>query len=68
MRQYALVQFVEGEKDQYDESLHKDMPLIFFGEIPNKPGHGIFMSVRRKKFYLDLHIESFEEIDEDDVL
>jgi len=40
--------------------------LIYFGEIPNMPGHGIFMNKDTGKFYTGYHIENFIELSEDE--
>ncbi len=44
----------------------KDQPLVFFGEIPNMPEHGVFVGQRSGKIYSGLHISQFTELSEDE--
>jgi hypothetical protein len=44
----------------------KDQPLIFLGEIPNMPEHGVFAGQRSGKVYSGLHIFQFSELSEDE--
>ena len=70
LRQYALVRHNKESVDFYSKSdyFKKDPAMIFFylGEIPNMPGHGIFIGRDSGKVYGGLHIDSFEEIPEDE--
>ncbi len=45
----------------------KDQPLIFLGEIPNMPKHGVFAGHNSGKIYSGVHISQFAELSEDDV-
>jgi len=47
-----------------DDEIHPG--LIYFGEIQNMPGHGIFYSSKTKQMICGLHIEDYEEVPEDD--
>lgn len=70
MRQYALVWHNKESVDFYSKSgFFKADPLMLFiylGEIPNMGGHGIFIGRESGKIYSGLHIDSFEEIPEDE--
>jgi hypothetical protein len=44
-----------------------DMPLVFVGEIPNMPEHGIFVGFRSGKVYSGYHIWNFVELSPDEV-
>jgi hypothetical protein len=45
----------------------KDMPLIFLGEIPNMPEHGVFVGHRSGRVYSGFHILQFVELSESEV-
>lgn len=70
MRQYALVRHNKESVDFYYKSgfFKKDPSMIFIylGEIPNMGGHGIFIGIDSGKVYSGIHIDSFEEIPEDE--
>ena len=65
MRQYALVR-IKKEMEVIYENHFGEGPFIYFGEIPNMKGHGIFMDHITKKIYSGMHIDTFEEIPEDE--
>lgn len=44
-----------------------DMPLVFLGEIPNMPEHGVFAGHRSGKIYSGYHIFQFVELSESEV-
>jgi hypothetical protein len=44
-----------------------DLPLIFFGEIPNMPEHGVFAGLRSGRIYSGYHIDRFCELSREDV-
>ncbi len=46
---------------------YKDQPLIFLGEIPNMPEHGVFAGHHSGKIYSGLHTRQFVEISENEV-
>jgi len=69
-RPYSLVTI----KDQWQETARtcalpflNDLPLIFLGEIPNMPGHGVFAGHRSGRLYSGYHIEQFIELSEEEV-
>jgi len=43
------------------------MPLIYLGEIPNMPEHGVFAGHRSGRVYSGHHIEQFEEVPSEEV-
>jgi hypothetical protein len=43
-----------------------DMPLVFLGEIPNMPEHGIFAGHSSGRIYSGFHIEQFVELSDDE--
>lgn len=69
-RQYSLVVF----KDWYKKELKKfnmqswidHEPFIYFGEIPNMPGHAVLVSHKTGKVFSGLHIEDFRELTEEE--
>ena len=65
--QYSMVIFVtevsEGFKNAYP--FKKEHPYIYFGEIPNMPGHCIVMDHGTGKFFSGYHTEHFIEINEE---
>ncbi len=44
-----------------------DMPLIFLGEIPNMPEHGVFAGHQSGRIYSGLHIFQFVELSKNEV-
>jgi hypothetical protein len=44
-----------------------DTPLIFLGEIPNMPEHGVFAGHKSGRVYSGYHIAQFEELPPEDV-
>ncbi len=44
----------------------KDQPLVFLGEIPNMPEHGVFVGHGSGKVYSGHHITYFTELGEDE--
>ncbi len=50
----------EGVENQY--LLKEDHPYIFFGEIPNMPGHCIVMDFQTGEFFNGYHTEHFIEV------
>ena len=45
----------------------KDLPLVYLGEIPNMPEHGIFVGHHSGRFYSGYHINQFVELNENEV-
>ncbi len=68
-RQFSLVKL----RADLDKSMSKDLPfmddlpLVFLGEIPNMPEHGIFAGHRSGRIYSGFHIFEFVELSEDEV-
>jgi len=62
--QYSMVIFnsmlSEGTENQYP--LKEEHPYIYFGEIPNMPGHSIVMDFASGEFFNGYHTEHFEEV------
>ncbi|OQW74073.1 MAG: hypothetical protein BVN35_10885 [Proteobacteria bacterium ST_bin11] len=44
-----------------------DMPLVFLGEIPNMPEHGVFAGHRSGQIYSGYHIFRFVELSDKEV-
>lgn len=44
-----------------------DFPLIFLGEIPNMPDHGVVAGFRTGRIYSGYHIEQFTELNEEEI-
>jgi len=66
-RQYSLVQPVpsDGLQDGLSPFRH-GQTLIFFGEIPNMPGHCIVADHKTGKLYSGYHTDRFVEIPDDE--
>jgi hypothetical protein len=52
---------------QHTQPFASDMPLIYLGEIPNMPEHGVFAGHRSGRVYSGHHIEQFEEVPSEEV-
>jgi hypothetical protein len=69
-RQYSLVRFLF---EAVGKSYHGRYPFkrngvyVFFGEIPNMPGHCVVADHRTGRLFSGYHTENFAEIPEDDV-
>lgn len=69
-RQYSLVRFLF---DQLPAEFHhkypfsKDGVYVFFGEIPNMPGHCVVADHSTGRVYSGYHTEQFEELPEDEM-
>jgi hypothetical protein len=50
---------------KYTETMGEG-PYIYFGEIPNMPGHCVIMN-RNSKFTIGMHTENFRELTEDEI-
>lgn len=65
--QYSLVIFIydlpEGYKNSYP--FKENHQYIYFGEIPNMPGHCIVMDHSTGKMYSGYHTDHFEEVTEE---
>jgi hypothetical protein len=44
-----------------------DMPMVFLGEIPNMPEHGVFVGFHSGKVYSGYHVYNFVELASDEV-
>jgi hypothetical protein len=68
-RQYSLVKFLmENISPEYRKNypFRADRPYVFFGDIPNMPGHCIVADHRTGKLYSGYHTENFLEIPQDE--
>ena len=69
IRQYALVkhteEFIDSMKYQKDHPIMAENVFIYFGEIPNMPGHCVVSGHVSGRVFSGFHIENFEEITED---
>jgi hypothetical protein len=50
-----------------DSPFFKDMPLVFLGEIPNMPEHGVFIGHKSGEIYSGMHIFQFTELSKNEV-
>jgi hypothetical protein len=69
-RKLSLVQLKkEWAADPASQTLPfiHDMPLIFLGEIPNMPDHGVFIGHKSGLAYSGFHIPRFVELSESEV-
>jgi hypothetical protein len=68
-RQYSLVRF---RFEELEAKFHDKYPFtadgayVFFGEIPNMPGHCVVADHRTGRIYSGYHTEHFAEIPEDE--
>lgn len=44
-----------------------DFPLVYLGEIPNMPEHGVFAGHKSGRVYSGYHIWQFEELPSEEV-
>lgn len=66
-RQYSLVRFIEPNTALHDQyPFKKDKILVFLGEIPNMPGHGIVAEYDSGKMFFGYHTDNFVEIPEEE--
>ena len=68
-RQYSWVYYdFETMPEEYHSYYEKfrNKKIIFFGEIPNMPGHCVVMSHITGNMYSGYHTENFREMDEDE--
>lgn len=66
MRSLSLVKITKEWKDISPPEIFKDELFIYLGEIPNMPGHGVFIGHESGQIYSGYHIERFEEVPEDE--
>lgn len=68
-RQYSLVRF---RFDDVPAEYHSKYPFtrdgvyLFFGDIPNMPGHCVVADHRTGQIYSGYHTENFVEVPEDE--
>jgi hypothetical protein len=68
-RQYSLVRF---RFDDVPAEYHSKYPFtvdgvyVFFGDIPNMPGHCVVADHRTGQIYSGYHTENFMELSEDE--
>jgi len=53
--------------ESYQFPFLNDMPLVYFGEIPNMREHGIFVGYSSGRIYSGFHIDYFIELSEDEI-
>jgi hypothetical protein len=64
-RQYSFCKFNDpkiAQEHNYPLDLTSQATLIFFGEIPNQPGHCIVMGLHSKEFHNCYHTYNFTEL------
>ena len=69
-RQYSLVRFrFEALPAEYHDRypFTPDGAYVFFGDIPNMPGHCVVADHKTGRVYSGYHTESFAELPPDDV-
>jgi len=59
LRYLALVRQIPGVGIDYGLT-HVD--LVYLGEIPQTPGHGVFVEFRSGKVHSGMHIDQFREL------
>ena len=67
-RQYSLVRFCSDQiplefRDTYP--FRPDSVYVFFGDIPNMPGHCVVADHRTGQVYSGYHTDNFVEIPDD---
>ena len=70
LRSLSLVKLsakASSRENAREHKLWNDMPLIYLGEIPNMPEHGVFIGHKSGRVYSGYHIWDFEELGEDEV-
>jgi hypothetical protein len=68
-RQYSLVRFQFDQVSVEYHSLYpfaKDRVYVFFGEIPNMPGHCVIADQKSGQLYFGYHTENFVELTADE--
>lgn len=70
LRELSLVKLKPNLFDEpsfQEQPYINDMPLIFLGEIPNMPEHGVFIGNQSGHIYSGYHISDFVELSEEEV-
>ena len=65
-QQYSLVRHVAAYGLKGASPFKAGQVLVFFGEIPNMPGHAIVADQKTGKLYSGYHTERFEQIPDDE--
>lgn len=69
LRQYALVELTQEFKnamaEQKNHPIMKEQTFVFFGEIPNMPGHCVVSGHESGKVFSGYDLGSFQEIKEE---
>ena len=69
MRQYALIELTEefrnAMKDDKEHPIMKEKAFIFFGEIPNMPGHCVIAGHKSGRIFSGYHLDNFQEVEEE---
>jgi hypothetical protein len=66
LRQNSLVTLTQEASVYHTAPFKKGHPYLYFGEIPNMKGHGIFIDMRTTKMYTGWHIDMFREMTEEE--
>lgn len=66
IRPLSLVKFAT-HVGKSKSKMAKDMPMIFLGEIPNMPEHGVFIGHKSGHVYSGYHIFDFVELQADEI-
>jgi hypothetical protein len=69
-RQFSLVKLAPNQSQggaTAGQTFRDDLPLVFLGEIPNMPEHGVFVGHRSGRIYSGLHIFQFVELADEEV-
>ena len=68
-RQYSIVRFTPGMK-KWLKKEKKDIDVnteyVYFGEMPNVPGHAIVCNTKTKEWIFGMHIDELEEVPVDE--
>ena len=68
LRPLSLVRLKRGVANVADSvPFADDLPLVYLGEIPNMPEHGVFVGHRSGRVYSGYHVFQFEEVPSEDV-
>jgi hypothetical protein len=68
LRKLSLVRLRKTwEKTSSTLPFFDDLPLIYLGEIPNMPQHGVFVGHSSGRIYSGYHIDQFVELPQSEV-
>lgn len=69
-RQLSLVKFTPPKQSGTSRQRYpfrRGVTYLFFGEIPNMPGHCVVVDRRTGRIFSGYHIENFVELDENEI-